>query len=271
MARYLLVGHLTRDLVPGGFRYGGAVLYAGLVARRLGFETIVVTSSAEKGLENVFPELRFYHFPAPETTVFENRETPEGRKQRVHAKAPPLPLRRLPSELRRAEIVHLAPVLDEVRPEDGDLFETDFLVANPQGWFREVKPNGEVVRKRPDLSQAPHFRALVVSEEDLGSEEGLLQALLKMSEILVLTKGAQGAELYLPQRRLFFPAKKKMAKDPTGAGDVLAAAFFGLLYASGKPEIALEFAQCLAGVSVIREGLAGVPTWEEISSCLERP
>ncbi len=272
MARYLLVGHLTRDLTPGGgFRYGGAVLYAGLTARRLGFETLVITSSAEKGLEYLFPELKIYHFPSPETTVFENRETPAGRKQVVHAQARPLPLKKLPAPWRRAEIVHLAPVLDELKPEEAVLFETDFLVANPQGWFRKVLPGGEVVFKKPDLSKAPRFRALVVSEEDLGGEQALKEELQRITEILVVTKGARGAELYHAQGQIFLPTEKRPVKDTTGAGDVLAAAFFALLYASGKPRVALEFAQCLAGFSVTREGLAGVPTREEISSCLERP
>ncbi|NPB09997.1 MAG: hypothetical protein GXO17_06540 [Thermodesulfobacteria bacterium] len=271
MARYLLVGHLTKDLVPGGFRYGGAVLYAGLTARRLGFDTLVITASAEKGLDKIFPELRVYNFLAPETTVFENVETPTGRQQFVHHRAPPLPLDRLTRVLRRAEIVHLAPVLDEVRPEDGRIFETEFLVANPQGWFREVLPDGRVVRKRPDLSRAPRFKALVVSEEDLGGEESLVEDLLSLTDILVVTKGSQGAELFCEGERLFLPTKPRPVRDPTGAGDVLAAGFFGMLYATGKPKVALEFAQCLAGIKVTREGLAGVPTWEEISSCLERP
>ena len=271
MARYLLVGHLTRDLIPeGGFYYGGAVLYAGLTARRLGFETRVITASAEKDLPALFPEIQFLPFPAPETTVFLNQEEKERRQQRVLAKAPHLFLEKIPPGWRKAEIVHLAPVLDEVDPQEARIFETDFLVANPQGWFRRVLPDGRVTFREPDLSGFPLFKALVISEEDIGGRKDLLYRLQKFCHFLVLTQGAKGATLFMEGKEYFFPAIPRKVKDTIGAGDILAAGFFALLYATGKPLIALPFAMCLASFSVTRKGLASVPTREEISQCLEQ-
>ena len=272
MARYLLLGHLTRDLLPeGGFRYGGAVLYAGLTARRLGFEVGVVTASAERDLSAVFPELRFYHLPSPQTTTFENLLTPSGRRQRVHAQARPISIKDLPPAWRRAEIIHLAPVLDEISPAEARLLETDFLVANPQGWFRQVRPDGEVVFKQPDLSQAPRFKALVLSEEDLQGHQELIPQLRQKADLLVLTMGRKGASLWEGDEHFFLPVEPQPERDATGAGDIFAAAFFAMLFASGKPKVALRFAACLASVSVLRAGLASVPSLEEISNCLERP
>jgi len=271
MARYLLVGHLTRDLYDSSFYYGGAVLYAGLLARRLGFETAIITSSAEKGLERLFPELSFYHFGAPETTIFRNLETSQGRQQFVYAKAPPLPVEKVPSKWRRADIVHLAPVLDEIDPRKAVFFETKFLVANPQGWFRKVREDGRVEQIMPDISRWPSFEALVVSEEDLSASFSLLSVLIKKTRYLVVTRGAKGASLFTEGKEIFRPAyQAPKVVDTTGAGDIFAAAFFGMLYALKKPLLALEFALCLAARSVTRPTLAAVPTLYEISQCLEK-
>ncbi|AEH45703.1 PfkB domain protein [Thermodesulfatator indicus DSM 15286] len=272
MARYILLGHLTRDLYPGYFLYGGAVLYGGLLARRLGFETWIITASVEKDLKHIFPELRFYNFKARKTTIFENIETPSGRLQKVYAKAPAIPLEKVPDSLRKAEIIQVAPVLDEVDPASLALLETKFLVSNPQGWFREVLPSGEVRPKRPDINIWPYFKALVISEEDVKACPDILPLLCEKADNLVVTMGKAGARLYSKNEEFFLeaPLVSKIV-DTTGAGDILATAFFAMLYATGKPKVALEFAMCLAAISVTRRGLASVPTLTEISRCLEKP
>ncbi len=270
MARYLLLGHVTRDLAPQGFRFGGAVLYGGLTARRLGFETKVVTACAEPDLPDLFPELSFHLFSARETTVFENIETPKGRQQKVQTMASPLPLKDLPNAWRRAEVVHLAPVLNEISPQDAELFSADLLVTNPQGWFRRVLPQGEVVPQAPDFKLIPQFDAVVVSAEDLAGNKSWLTLLRTKATFLVLTQGRKGATLFYHDKEYFFPATPvSPVVDPTGAGDVLASAFFGALYAGKSPEEALRLAMCLARITVTREGLSGVPTRQEISLCLE--
>ena len=274
MARYLLLGHLTRDLVPeGGFRFGGAVLYAGLMVRRLGFETHIITTSAEapEELTSLFPELFIHNQLSPETTVFENQETPFGRRQRVHARANPLDFSRLGAPL-ETEVLHLAPVLEEI-PIEGRIYRKSFrfrfLVGNPQGWFREVAPEGTVKPFRPDLSKAPHFHALVLSEEDLSADpRGLLRELKDISEVFVLTRGAEGASLFTNSREKFFPARRVKAVDPTGAGDILAGAFFALIYRDRDPEKALEKALEMAAIGVSRPGLSGVPNFDEIKLLL---
>jgi sugar/nucleoside kinase (ribokinase family) len=56
--------------------------------------------------------------------------------------------------------------------------------------------------------------------------------------------------------------------DPTGAGDIFAAAFFARLYATRDPWEAARFAVQMSAISVTRPGIAGVPTHEEYQSCL---
>jgi sugar/nucleoside kinase (ribokinase family) len=56
--------------------------------------------------------------------------------------------------------------------------------------------------------------------------------------------------------------------DPTGAGDVFAAAFFVRLLNTRDPWEAARFANRMAAVSVTRPGMQGVPTSDEVKNCL---
>jgi sugar/nucleoside kinase (ribokinase family) len=56
--------------------------------------------------------------------------------------------------------------------------------------------------------------------------------------------------------------------DPTGAGDVFAAAFFSRLFTTRDPWESARFATLLSAHSVTRPGLDGIPTPEEINACL---
>jgi sugar/nucleoside kinase (ribokinase family) len=64
-----------------------------------------------------------------------------------------------------------------------------------------------------------------------------------------------------------FPAPPQPEVDPTGAGDVFAAAFFINLYETNDPWASARFANQVAALSITRAGLAGVPTPDEISLC----
>jgi sugar/nucleoside kinase (ribokinase family) len=56
--------------------------------------------------------------------------------------------------------------------------------------------------------------------------------------------------------------------DPTGAGDVFAAAFFVRLLNTRDPWEAARFANRMAAISVTRPGVAGVPSMEEVQNCM---
>jgi sugar/nucleoside kinase (ribokinase family) len=55
--------------------------------------------------------------------------------------------------------------------------------------------------------------------------------------------------------------------DPTGAGDVFAAAFFINLFETNDAWASARFANQVAALSITRIGLAGIPTAEEVSLC----
>ena len=70
---YLVIGHITKDLLKGGFTVGGTVTYSGLTARNLGRRVGVVTSaSPDLDLREALPGIEVVNVPSPVTTAFQN-------------------------------------------------------------------------------------------------------------------------------------------------------------------------------------------------------
>lgn len=269
---YLVVGHLTRDLTPQGPRLGGTAAYAALTARALGLRVAVVTAWAQDLDPGPLREIPIAGLPAEVTTTFTNEETPQGRVQVLHAVAPSLDITAIPPDWRRTRILHLAPVAQEVAPTILHGVRAEMVGVTPQGWLRTWDEQGRV---RPDewpeaSFVLPRSAAAVVSLEDLGGDEGRIPELAALVRVLVVTRGAQGADLYWRGARHHCDAPTVDEVDPTGAGDIFAAAFFIRLYQTRDPGEALCFATRLAADSVTRPGLDGVPRLEQIFALLHR-
>ena len=273
---YVLVGHLTLDLLPdGSSRPGGTVAYAALTARRLGLRVGVVTAYrgpadyAALEAEGVWVT----GVEAPTLTTFRLEETDAGRVLRLTARGPQLHPYHVPQAWRTAAIAHLAPVAQEVEPAVVQVFTRGMVALTPQGWLREWDAEGRV-RPGPWPEAAyvlPRSAAAVVSEEDLGRDPNRIAELARQCRVLVVTRGAAGADLYWQGRVYHQDAPQVPLVDPTGAGDIFAAVFFARLYWTRDPVDALARATWLASQSVTRPGLAGVPTAEEIEAALGVP
>ena len=110
--------------------------------------------------------------------------------------------------------------------------------------------------------------AAVFSHEDIDGDEKRIEELAAHCQILAVTEKSQGARLYWHGDIRRFPTQSVTMVDPTGAGDVFAAAFFIRLYTTRDPWEAARFATQLAAFSVQRPGLEGIPTPEEIRDCM---
>jgi sugar/nucleoside kinase (ribokinase family) len=121
--------------------------------------------------------------------------------------------------------------------------------------------DGRVRRRVPeDLSFLSPCHVLFASDEDLGDEEArVLPALLPLAEIVVVTEGARGGRLYVKGAPSRYPAVRAHEVDPTGAGDVFAAAFLLALAARRSPEEAAGFAAGAAAVAVTGQGPSALP------------
>ena len=78
---YLIVGHITRDIVENGFRLGGTAVYSAITARRMGLEVGLVTSYNENFSIEPLDGIQIYIHKSDKTTTFKNVYTPSGREQ----------------------------------------------------------------------------------------------------------------------------------------------------------------------------------------------
>ncbi len=269
---YLIIGHLTRDLTPEGPRLGGTASYSSLTARALGLRVGILTA-CEDCLEAPILDqagIRVVGMRAGETTTFENIQTPTGRIQYVHAVAPSLDLSMVPEQWRSTPIIHLGPIAHEVDPMLVRAFPSSFVGLTPQGWMRSWDETGRVsFAEWPESSFVlQHANAAVLSIEDVQGNEAIIEDMASSIRVLVVTEGANGARLYWNGDLRRFRPPKMEEVDPTGAGDIFAAAFFYRLSITRDPWEAARFATNLAAFSVMRFALDGVPTAEEVQACL---
>ncbi|HEY67521.1 MAG TPA: ribokinase [Thermoflexia bacterium] len=266
---YLVIGHVTRDLVDGAFTIGGTVSYAARTAQALGCRVGAITSaSPDLDLSEVLDGVVITRFPATATTTFRNIYTADGRRQMLHGVAERLVPAMVPPNW-RTTIVHLGPVARECDPALTDVFGDAFIGLTPQGWMRRWDSAGHVNPCRWEMADELLARAdaVVLSEEDVLRDESLVAQYAAQTRLLVVTRAAAGCTVYTAGQARHFPAPTVHEVDPTGAGDIFAAAFFVWLQRTGDPWTAARFANCIAARSVTRVGLAGTPSPEEIAHC----
>ena len=274
---FLVVGHLVQDKVAGGYRLGGTAAYASLAAHRLGLRTAILTRvAADLDLSGLPPDIEVHCLPSPVTTVFENIYSGGHRTQYVWAKAGPIAAADVPPELRAARIVMLGPVVAEVEEEVATCFPRSLVAVGAQGWLRTFAADGRVGQLSPRLWQPHllfrHCQALFVSEEDLprAETEETLTRWTAQLPILFFTLGYRGSRLWSDGRWQNVPAFRAREVDPTGAGDVFAAAFLARYLETEDIVQASLFAAAAAAVSVEAVGTAGIPNRAQVEERLRR-
>jgi sugar/nucleoside kinase (ribokinase family) len=267
---YLVIGHLARDLTPAGPRLGGTAAYSALTARALGLRVGVVTACAADVSLQALDDVTVVSVPSQITTTFENIQLNGQRQQTLHERAEALPFAVIPQAWRAASIIHLGPIAGEVDPFLPAGFAPTILGLTPQGWLRTWDENGRVSPGKWEQATAALSQAgaAVISIEDVRGDEHQIEAMALACRILAVTEGPAGARLYWNGDLRRFRAPQIQEVDPTGAGDIFAAAFFIRLYITRDPWEAARFAVQLASLSVRRSGLAGVPTREDVQTCM---
>lgn len=267
---YLVIGHVAHDLTPDGWRLGGTAAYSALTARALGLRVGVVTAAGGETALAALSGISVISSASPQSTTFENSYTEHGRVQYLRAQATRLDFSSVPEIWRRASIVHVGPIaneVDSVLPKD---FSPTLFGVTPQGWMRQRNEDGRVSRSdwnnaEPVLQKAD---AIVMSREDVNGDDELIEHMAHQTRILVVTESSAGCVLHWNGDRRRFRAPEVHEVDATGAGDVFAAAFFIRLFKTRDPWEAARFATLIASRSVTRVGLAGIPTPREIEDCM---
>jgi sugar/nucleoside kinase (ribokinase family) len=136
-----------------------------------------------------------------------------------------------------------------------------------QGWLR--RRIGDRVVVGP-VERQPAWLAgdvVFVSEEDVTNPEAV-SAWLEQVPLVVLTRAGRGCTLWTRDARHDLPALASHVVDPTGAGDVFAAAFLVQLSESRDALGAARFANAAAALAVRGAGLEGIAGRDEIAALL---
>ncbi len=255
---FLTIGHVCHDVAPDGYAVGGAAAYTAAVARALGCRAGIVTSAAPSAdWREELDGLAIHRVDAEATTIFENVETPNGRVQTIHAVAGPLGQADIPAPWRRAPMVFIGPIANEIDPRLITMFSNSIVGVGPQGWMRRWDEAGRVYQVEWDAAAEvlPLAAVAFLSTEDI-TDPAVVDSYAALAGILVVTEGANGCTVYCRGEVRHFPAPAVTVADATGAGDIFAASYLIRLHQTdGNYWAAAEFANRVASRSVTRRGL----------------
>jgi sugar/nucleoside kinase (ribokinase family) len=265
---FVAVGHLTVDELSAGLRPGGSALYAGLFAHRQGLRVGLLTSyGPDFPFEVLPPGIEVVAVPASATTRFALDYRPDGRRLTLKERATRLEPAHLPPHFAETGLAYLCPVADEVAPELVRAFPDAAIGVGAQGWCRVWDREG-AVQMRPWPDPAPildRAQALFLSSDDVAGWEDRALDLYQDVPLGALTFAARGAVLFVNGQRHVIPAAPAAEVEPTGAGDVFAAAFLLRYNAGGDPFEAASYAAVAGALTVEAPGIAGVPTAERLA------
>lgn len=225
-----VVGHVTRDLVRGTERLGGAAAFVARAAASFGLHTGLVTAAptALPLLAPLFaePNLALAVKPCAEATAFELDYSGPHRRMRLLARAPNLTPDDVPVAMREAPLAYVGPVCGEAGTELVQSLEARHIIVGAQGWLRGATADGTVIPALTlDALEPPEgIFLLTLSEIDHPDAESLAKGFADRIPVIALTRGSRGATLYAEGTLYEVPASPAVEQDPTGAGDV-----FGLV------------------------------------------
>lgn len=265
-SRVTVCGSVTRDVVHRHGRVrrqiGGTVWFAGTTLADLGLKVRVLTrlAAADQAIAEAFQGRRVetHLLPSRTTTTFHNIYGPGGRddrRQRVEATAEPIPLSAVEAALAGADLCYLG----ALHPADLAPEAVAFLchqreipmAMDAQGFTRRIDAKRVAAEAAPDLAvvlaacrviKASAFEACLITGETHHERAARrLGAATPGSEILV-TCGRDGVLLARGDALHRQAAVPIDAADPTGAGDILLAAYLARRLGGAAPVSAVRFA-----------------------------
>ncbi len=268
---YLAVGHVSLDDLPDGTtRLGGTVTYASLTAAALGWTARALTRAVP---ELVLPDGVIWHVcPDPQTTRFYLQTGPEGRALFLKARAGRLIPDDWPADWPVPDVLHVGPIAWECAPTWIEAFAgRTWLGVTLQGWLRTTDQTGRVTFAdwEPLVAVLPRVQAAVVSWEDVAGDETRIRDWARLCPLLVVTDGPRQVTWFVGRDGVVHTLEVMPYPelDATGAGDIFAAVLFTALAQGQAPERAIRRAACLAGRSVMRRGLDGIPHEADLILC----
>ena len=272
----LIIGPITNDhllLDEDYISLGGTTTYGAALAKKLNCQPAIVTSmKREDLLPNSLPGIPIHIAESSTTTSFVNSYNSDGlRKQKLIEIATKIKPSDIPKQWIRIPVVLLGPLANEVDYSCARLFYGSIVVATIQGWLRQWDSKGmtSIPKVWDGTEVLPFIDAAIVSEHDFENVENF-EKWKTLVNILVLTQGENGATIFHSGKKIHIPGWKTDAVDPTGAGDVFAAAFSLSYSKSSDVEYAGRFASCAASFSVQEVGFESMPTQKQVESRMKQ-
>lgn len=272
MGRLLCVGHVALDRREGADVLGGAVSYASLAAMRLGWSAAIATSAGPDFDLSLLPRMPVFAGSSAATTRFRNDYGGDGsRSQTLLARADDVDLSLVPDSWRAPDALLLAPIIGEIPPGAARSFEASAVGAIAQGWLRQVDVDGRVSPKawRDPEADLAGVHVLFLSESDGPDADASARELLRFVPMVAVTRGWHGLSLFTRGGEERVSAVPRPEVDPTGAGDVFAAAFLVHYAESEDPSAAAAFGSCAASFAVEGVGVSALADREGVLRRLE--
>jgi len=267
----LCIGFSCHDLHKGKNILGGTASYSSIMASHLGVKTALLTSVG-KDFEflDVFKKrgIQVCNIPAEKTTVFENIYQDGQRIQYIYNRSTVLFPKDLPANWKNVPIVKFCLIADEVDFSFLQLFPKTLKAATIQGWLRQWDENGKISPKEIDWEILKFMDIVFLSEDDILGYESALPKIVEYVEILVMTKGKNGALVFHQGKEIAFPAFPVKEVDPTGAGDIFASSFLIKYQETNNITQATAFAHAAASFIVEDYGIK-IPDVEAIQKRYE--
>lgn len=273
LVRFVVFGHLTRDIIPGGYTLGGTASYAAIAAHRLGAQvTIVTRADPDDARHPALADIEVVNLTSPHTTTFQNFYQSDGtRLQQVRVVAAPIFADDVPEEAYHADVTLLAPVCQEIDPAIAPKLDA-IVGCVPQGWMREWDERGRIYAV-PWLSAGrllPYLDMVALSKHDMAADPDFLTTLTGAVPVVALTQGQEGCAVYTGSQVHTIAPRPTTEVDATGAGDVFSAAFLVRLWESKDPLEAAYFANVAASLSVEASGVEGIPHRADVEAYLRQ-
>lgn len=273
---FLVIGHVTHDVVDGETRDGGTAAYAAAVAARLGLQAAILTSAADDYVaQAALSGIALHRVPAPVTTLMRHEWRGHMRDQYLLQRAATLTAADVPADLRGTPVVLLGPVCGEVDVDVATAFPNALVGATLQGWLRRFDEDGRMQQVNAAAWDAAplldHVRAAILSEEDIVAPEpdAVLRAWARRVPLLAVTYGDEGARVAERGRWGHIAAFPASQSDGTGAGDTFAAAFLIRYHETGDAAEAARFAAAASAIVIEAPGIAGAPDRAQIAARLD--
>ena len=158
--------------------------------------------------------------------------------------------------IKKSKILHITGMYKEVVEEASK--HANFLSLNPGTLLSAygIKELHKTI-ERADILFLNEKEAKILTGKDLNKGA---QLLLDIGvDIVVVTRGKNGANLYTKDKMVHSPVKETFALDTTGAGDTFAAGFIAAYTKEKKLQECLDFANRVASSCVEKFGAMNMP------------